>query len=627
MGKPTFAIWILLTVSLLCVRTQSIAQEFTFDASVDETQIGLNQDLTLQLTVSGNDIDNVPEPNLPELPDFLIMGRTSSTSSNISIINGKITSSRTIQYIHRLRPRNTGQLTIGAATINHNGNTYRTRPITIDVSDSAPAPSANFPMNPRGLPPGSVPSTPDEAIMGDDLFLRSHVSKRQVYIGEQVTITYKLFTRVGLSNVQYDRLPSYTGFLSEELFTAERLEYNQEILNGKRYNTVVIKQVSLFPTIAGEHKIDPYSVFCHVPVNRRNSLLDSFFDDPFSDSFFSRSEPITLKTQPASIEVKPLPAEGRPEQFSGGVGRFTLTDSIDESDATVNQPFTLTVKLSGEGNLKTVDEPILPDFRDFKRYASSSNDNIKDRNGRVGGDKTYSYVLIPLQAGALEIAPVTFSYFDPEDETYHTLITEPIPLQVAPGEDGESSVAYTTAKEEVRQLRKDIQYIKASGIKLVQQGELLYLSPWFFIFNALPITTLVGVFVYKTHSARLRQDVGYARWRRAHSETRRALQAAEQALQDESFEGAYTHIATALQQYIGDKFNVTTAGLTSQQVIDLLREKEIEPETINSLKHSLEACDMARFAPTMLTPESTRSVLDSAKRVTDTLEQRLVKRS
>ncbi|SVB91792.1 uncharacterized protein METZ01_LOCUS244646, partial [marine metagenome] len=114
MGKPTFAIWILLTVSLLCVRTQSIAQEFTFDASVDETQIGLNQDLTLQLTVSGNDIDNVPEPNLPELPDFLIMGRTSSTSSNISIINGKITSSRTIQYIHRLRPRNTGQLTIGA---------------------------------------------------------------------------------------------------------------------------------------------------------------------------------------------------------------------------------------------------------------------------------------------------------------------------------------------------------------------------------------------------------------------------------------------------------------------------------------------------------------------------------
>jgi len=627
MGKLTFPIWILLTVSMLCVRTQAIAQEFTFDASVDETQIGLNQDLTLQLTISGNDIDSVPEPNLPELPDFLIMGRTSSTSSNISIINGKITSSRTIQYIHRLRPRNTGQLTIDAATINHNGRIYRTSPIRIDVSDSAPEPSANPTMNPSGLPPGSVPSTPDEAIMGDDLFLRSHVSGRQAYIGEQVTITYKLYTRVGLSNVQYDQLPSYAGFLAEEFFTAQRLEYDQEILNGKRYNTVVIKRVSLLPSIAGKHEIDPYSVFCHVPVNRRRSRLDSFFDDPFADSFFSRSQPITLRTQPLSIEVAPLPAEGRPKQFSGGVGQFSLKGSIDEPNATVNQPFTLTVKLSGEGNLKTANEPVLPDIRDFKQYASSSDDNIGFENGRISGDKTYRYVLIPLQSGALEIAPVTFSYFDPEDETYHTIKTEPIALQVAPGEGGESSVVYTVPKEEVRQLRKDIQYIKASGITLVQQGHQLYRSPWFFILNALPIAALVGVFLYKTHSARLRQDVGYARWRRAHSKTRRALLAAEQALQKESFDGAYTHIASALQQYIGDKFNVSTAGLTSQQVIDLLHEKKIESETIDQLKHNLEACDMARFAPTMLTPESTRSVLDSAKRVIDTLEQRLVKRS
>lgn len=617
------------TLCLLLVANLAYAQDLSLMASVDRTRISLAEDVTLQITVSGTDLDGVPEPRLASMPDFQVVGRSSSTSSNISIINGKITSSRTIQYIYRLRPQNTGGFTIDPAIIVTANRTYRTDPIRIDVV--AGSGSGGSSSSSRNDPMGQGQGQPDPGEdISDDLFIRARVDRNTAYIGEQVTVTYTLYTRVSLSNVQYDRLPAFTGFLAEEVFTAQRLEYDQEIVDGKRYNTVVIKRIALFPTIEGIHDLDSYSLVCHVPVRRRRSLLDSFFDDPLTgsfDSLFSRSQAFTLTTQPQSIEVLPLPAAGKPSPFSGGVGSFSIKGQIDTAQPSLNQPFTLTITLSGKGNIKTVDGPELPDFKKFKQYASSNTENIGHSGGSVSGKKVYKHVLIPLQAGDMEIAPATFTYFDPRNKVYKTAMTEPIKLRVAPGADGESSMAYTSPKEDVRQVRQDIQYIKPAGIVMVHEGGYLYQTPWFIFLNLAPILGLMGAFVYRTHTSRLQKDVGYARWRRARGETRKLLNAAADAMKQNHLDQTFAHIATALHRYMGDKLNVSVAGMTVPQVLDLLRERDLDPETVESVKHCLDACDMARFAPTALTEDSAREVLDTAREVIEALEQKMTKRS
>lgn len=615
--------WIFLTPIL------AAGQDLSFEASVDQTQISLNQHITLTISVSGNDLDDVPEPTLPDLPDFHVIARTSASSSNISIINGKFSSSRTIQYIYRLQPRKTGSLVIDAARITYKGTTSRTAPIIIQVSDGSSRPSPTSPPSFQGGGATGQPTPADQPNLGDELFIRAIVDKNTVYVGEQVTVTYKLFVRdrVGLSNVQYDQLPAFSGFWMEDLFSAQNLDFKLEVINGKRYNTALIKQVALFPTVAGNQNIDPLSILCDVPMPRSRGLFDNFFNDPFDtslDSFFSRNRRVSIRTAPQTIKVNPLPSEGKPKPFSGGVGKFSIRGSIDKKQAEATQPLTLTIVLSGTGNLKTVSDPVLPDLTGFKQYTSSNEDHITKQNALIGGEKTYTYVLIPLSPGEQEIAPVTFTFFDPTARVYKKVSTDPIPLTVAPGNGDPSALAYITPKAEVKQLKQDIQYIKPESVALFPQGDVLYRSFWYLLLHAIPAAAVIGAILYKSHARRLRQDVGYARRRRAYGEARRELQAAERLLKQGELEQAFTHISNMLHQYIGDKYN-TSYGLTSQEASDLLSRQGVNEETLKILRSCLDACDMARFAPTMLTPESTGGVLKAAQQVIAALEQKLVK--
>lgn len=589
--------WVVLCPALVA------SQDLSVEASVDRDRLGLDEQLTFTVTVSGNSIDAVSEPTLPVMRDFTVIGRTSSSSSQINIINGRLSTSRTLQYIYGLQPRAGGQSVIGAATITYKGKTYRTQPITVQVVQGASS-------GPSGGPGGQTnPSPSDRAVMGDNLFIKAILDKTRVRRGEQITITYKLYTRVSLSNVQFDKLPAYTGFWTEELLTAQHLNFSSEVINGKRYDTALLKKVALFPTAVGHQRIEPLSILCDVPL----------------DTFFSRTQRASLRTEVLTFDVLPLPEAGKPPQFSGGVGRFTMRASIDTTQAAVNQPFTLTVVLSGEGNLKTINEPVLPNLPDFKRYSSSSTDAIIKRESHVSGEKTYKYMLIPKTPGEHRILPITFSFFDPTDNAYKTLETKPIAVTVAPGSGESIADGYAVNKEEVKQVKNDIQYIKPSTVVLSPQGDLLYRNPWFLLLQVFPILAVIGVFAYKSHAQRLRLDIGYARRRRARNAARRGLQHAGRALRHGEPEQGSMYISKALHQYLADKFNVPVAGLTSQQLFDLLSAGGVEPDTIETLRRCLDTCDMARFAPSTITPQSMREVIESAERVIAAIEKRLAK--
>jgi len=604
------------------------AQEISVTAEVNRTRITIDETLILTISVSGSDLGDVADPVLPDMRGFMIIGSTSSSSSSFNLINGSLSSSRSIRYIYQLKPRDTGSFIIDSAEVTYDGVTRETAPISIEVTPGAASPGGS-----RIAPPGSAPTTPaspsqdapDRSDLGDTVYIRTTMDKKRVYLGEQVTVTYTLYTRLGLTNARYDDVPAYTGFWLEEVFAAHHLDFKEEIIGGKRYAVAKLRQIALFPTVTGVLKIEPLSMICDVQAQRsRRSLFDSFLNDPF-DTFFSSTRQIGVASDEQSVTVLPLPTEGRPPGFGNAVGDFSLKATIDQATTEVNQPVTLTIELSGEGNLKTVEDPDLPALDFFKEYQSGTNAEYASGGQRISGTKTWEHVLIPTLPGDHTIASLSFPYFNPDIDAYRVASTDPVTITVLPPSGEQTAVVGIPGKTVVRQLRQDIQYIKPDTVFLGDQGGVLFRSSWYLLMHLIPVAVILATVFYRSHAHRLRSDAGYARRRRARSNARNELQQSRQKLAQDTLDQAFTHISGALYGYVADKCNLPTAGLTSPRVVELLGERGVDGETVSLVKDCLEACDMARFAPTALTAEHTADVLDKALKAIESIEPQITK--
>ena len=579
-------------------------EELTFIASVDRTQLGTDDQLTLTVSVSGSDIGGIPEPMLPELEDFELLGTNRSSSSQYTLVNGKMTSSKTTDYLYTLRPRKTGRLTIGSAGLDFRGKTYRTEPIKIEVVKGSSTPHST----PRTQTP-SAPAVPEETTT-DDLFVRMELDRRTVYTGEQITVTYALYNRINLVNVQYDQVPAFTGFWTEEVFNAERLNFQQQVIGGKRYQVAVLKKMALFPTTSGEIEVEPLQLVCDI----RQAGRDLF-------DFFGRTRRVRIATQPASVTVKPLPIDGRPTDFSGAVGEYTLTARIDKNQAAAGEPLELTVEIGGKGNLHTLPPPRLPSLDDFKSFDPEISESISRTSSRIEGRKTYSYVLIPQEEGSSRIESISLSFFDPGKERYQQARSEPIAIQVLPGQEETYSPAAGLSKKEIRVLGRDIRYIKPVPVDLQHQGKPLFSSLFFQIIQAIPLLAVLGTILARRRRDRLDADIPYARRRRAVKMARKHLQEAETLIGDASAAPFYSAVHRGLCHYLADKFNLTAAGLTSQDLHRKLNERKIESDLIDRLNGCMNACDLARFAPADERAEDRRLMLSQARELISRLEK------
>ncbi len=606
------------------------AQEISVTAEVNRTRLTTDETLVLTITVSGSGLGDVAEPVLPDMRGFVIIGSTSSSSTSFSLTNGKLSSSGTVRFIYQLKPRDTGSFVIDASEVTYDGVTHETSPITIEVAPGATG--AASPGGSRIAPPGSPPAAPsgpsqgaeERPDLGDAVYILNTVDKTRVYLGEQVTVNYTLYTRLGLTNARYDDVPTYTGFWLEELFAAHHLDFMEEIIGGRRYAVAKLRQIALFPTVTGELKIEPLSMICDVQGERsRRSLFDRFLNDPFDT--FSTTRQIRVASEAQSITVLPLPSEGRPPGFSNAVGDFSLKATVDLDTTEVNQPVTLTIVLSGEGNLKTVEDPVLPPLDYFKEYQSGTNAKYESGGQRMSGTKTWEHVLIPTIPGDHTIASLSFPYFSPDIDAYRVSTTDSITIKVLPASGEQTAVAGMPRKTIVRQLRQDIQYIKPETVFLGDQGEFLFRSAWYLLLHILPVAVVLATVFYRSHTRRLRDDVGYARWRRADSDARSELQRSRQKLKQGAFDQAFTGISSAIYGYIADKCNQPAAGLTSPRVVELLGERGVDDVTVGLVRDCLEACDMARFAPTALTAEHTEDVLGKALKAIEFIESQITK--
>ena len=613
---------------LLLVSPALSGQEISVTAEVSRTRMTVDETLMLTVTVSGSDLGDIPKPVLPDMQAFVLMGSSSSTSSSFNLVNGKLSSSRSVRYIYQLRPRKAGTFVIDSAEVTYDGATHETTPISIEVtpSTSGPASSAGNRVAPgSGSPPsatGSIQDGPARSDLGDAVYIRTTLDKQRAYVGEQVTVTYTLYTRLGLSNARYDVVPSYTGFWLEELFSAHHLDFMEEIIAGRRYAVSKLRQVALFPTVTGELNIDPMTMICDVQGERsRGSLFDSFLNDPF-DTFFSTTRQIRVTSVAQSVQVHPLPNAGRPAGFSNAVGDYSLKATVDQATTEVNQPVTLTIVLAGEGNLKTVEDPVLPPLGDFKEYQSGNKAEYESGGLRISGTKTWEHVLIPTVPGEHVIAPLAFPFFNPETESYRVTATDPVTVTVLPA-SGAQTAAAMPRKTLVRQLRKDIQYIKPESVFLGDQGAELYRSSWYLLLHVLPVAAILATVLYKSQAHRLRRDAGYARRRKAKSNALGELRRSKEKLKANALDEAFTGISNALYGYIADKCNLPTAGLTSPRVVQLLRERGVNEETVGLVRDCLDACDLARFARTAHSAEHTEDLLGRMRSGIESIESQL----
>ena len=576
--------YIILVVSfflLLFLNRPSFSKDISFNALVDKTEVGLDDQITLTISVSGN-VKSIPQPQLPSLEGFTVY--SAGRSQNFTYSGGKIASSVTFNYI--LAPRKAGKFTIGSAQIVLDGKTYRTDPINITISaeeepEAAPAPSQKE-------------SVTKKELQGKDLFIETSADKKKAYVNEQITLTFRFYQGVRLFHNPEYFPPSLTGFWAEDL--PPRKQY-YKVVNGRQYFVQELK-TALFPTASGKHTIGKAELKCTIED------LDRFLSkDPFRMldrdlmSLFRQGKPQVLRSKPIQIEVLPLPEMGKPENFGGTVGNFKLKVSVDKKEVEVGEPITLRMKISGAGNVKSVGKPTLPELKDFRIYDSGSSENISKKNYLVQGVKTYEMVLIPKKAGKYNLPPLEFPFFEPKTKSYKTLRSEPILITALPGAQASPTEMAQLSKQEIGQAIKDIRYIKLSASQLKNQGDHLYKNPLFLFFQLIPLLAFAISLRYQKHQKKLNSDVGYARLRRAHKLAKKRLADTKKLISTEKSKEFYGEVAKAMIGYVGDKLNLPAYGLTKDRIEFELSHRGIEKEKVNNLLKLLDSCDYARFAP------------------------------
>jgi hypothetical protein len=575
---PSIFIWSLLVGFV----PNSMAGDLTVKAYLDKTVVGMNEQFTLYVELSGKSINSASNPQLPSMEAFAAyLG--SGSSQNIQYINGKMTASKTISYHFQAFAE--GVFEIGSVTVKAGNEDYRTDLIRIEIQKTA---SSSQPS--RGREDVTQGTGPAEG----DLFLRVIPSKVRVYQNEPVIVTYKIYTRVEVTSFGYAKLPTTAGFWVEDFIQDQQPRTSTEILEGKQYTVATIRKVALFPMSAGQKIIDPLVINCDVRVRRKTrDVFDSFFDDPF----FGRSVQKAIQSKPLKIDVLSLPEEGKPRDFSGVVGQFAISGSLDKSAVKTNEACTFTIKITGKGNIRTLPEPSVVFPPDFEIYPPKSSENIERKESEITGSKIFEYILVPRVQGPQKIKPVRIPYFDPVSKTYKTLETKEFLLDVSKGKEEFTMAHSGFTKEEVKLLGQDIRFIKTAVPVFRKTGNLFrnhLLIGFFFIF---PLLCLGFAVLYRKHLDRLEGDIAYARGRVATRAAHRRLSVAKSALKISTQKEFYAEIGKALMGYVGNKLNISEAGMITDDVRAHLQKRGAGSETIETYFSCLETCNLKRFSP------------------------------
>ncbi len=610
MSRPVAVGWMVAAV-LLAAAAGPTAAQIQFQASVDRRQTSEQEPIHLVLSVqSVENITRVPAPEIA-LGDFHVEGPAVSTQ--VQMVNFATTYGR--DYTYTLYPKRAGTFTLGPARLTHSGRVYQTQPIQVTVVAGA-ASRAPTPTRPGGQ---AAPGTADPPAADDVLFVRARTDRRQAYVGQQVTLSYDLVYRVPLANVGFRELPSFAGFWAKELFAAQQLNARREQIRGVLYNAAPLRQMALFPTTAGRQRIDPLAVSCDVPDRSAGfgSPFQQLLDDPF---FGGGTRTVLVRSDPVTIDALPLPEAGRPAEFTGAVGDFTLAARAEPAEVQVGDPVTLRVEISGQGNLETVKAPPVS-AAGFKVYDPKLTEEPRSDDTRVGGRRVWEYILLPDRGGQLQVPSVRFAWFDPDRGQYRQAASPSTTVRVR-GSAAPAGPANVASRTDLEPVGQDIRHIKPDLDRLQQPLDLAGSWAYWSGLIAMP-ACLAGFVLYRRHQQRLQGDVAYARRRRARGRASSRLRRANQLLAANQPAEFHAEVQRALLAFLADRLNLPEARLTPDLAAEALQEHGIDPEVTERLRALLVQCEFVRFAPPTNAAATMDEALEQAGRLLAELETRI----
>ena len=563
--------YLLLFLGLFIGSIPSFAQDedaVTFEMKLSKEKLGINERLRVEFAMN-KDGDNF---NPPSFDGFqVVMGPSQSISS--SWINGKRSFSKSYSYI--LKPTAQGSFTIGQAAIEIDGETYKTLPRKVQITAAVDNPNA----------PKSADDVADES-----LHLVAEVSKGNPYLNEAVTVVYKLYISSNISVTNFRPLdsPKYNNFWSQDIPVTKYNTVN-ETYNGKPYRSVILKRVVLYPQKEGKLEIEPLSleIYVDVPTNRR---------DFFGSRIYTQASK-TVSAGKRSLNVLPLPEEGKPSGFGGAVGQFDFQVTTSKTSLNASESLQAKVEISGKGNLKLfqLPEPELPSSLEV--YEPEFDENVRTTISGMQGKVANNYTIVPSFRGRYPIPSISFSYFDPKSKSYRTLTSDEITINVMEGPTDNAQVAQGQAGRPkiTVQNGRQFHFIKTQS-NLFSIGSSQFFGSQKFLWLLFgPLTLIPLVLFLRKRKQESDADVEGNRLKRANRLARKYLSTAKKQLDNP--DGFYVALEKALHNYLKAKLKIETSEFSKERIVDLLNEKNVDESTTSQFLELLKSCEMARYSP------------------------------
>ena len=593
-------------IFLLVVITSGYLFAQEFSASVDKSTLGQNERFQIYFTFQNGDLNRLTSFTPPTFKGInLISGP--NESRNMQIINGQVSGSLTYSFI-AVAP-NIGKAEIGSASVNYNGSKLKTDPITINVVKCV---STNKQVDSKlGI---------SKEELNNNVFIRAIPDKNRIVQGEQLTVTYKLYTKLNISSPQISKLPTFNGFWSEDLESSQNIQFKIEMYKNERFRVATIKKVALFPTKSGSLELTPFELRVPVIVKSKRGGND-IFDDFFNDSFFGRTETIEhiAKSNKLTVRVDALPSSNVPKSFTGAVGKFNFDIKLDKSEVELKEAITVKARISGSGNISLISLPDIEFPTGFEKYEPKNSESVSRKNV-ISGRKDIEFIIVPRIPGDKQIDPIEFTYYDLSKKRYVTLASESFNIKVKEGEGGINQNISGYSKEDVKLLNEDIRFIKTSSFNFIKREDLANVSFLFILGLIFPLGGLLALLIIQKRQNKLAGNLSLLKYQKAEKNAKNMLKKATKSLETNDLADYYNNLSLSLFGYLGDKLKIQTADFTLDKAIESLKMNKIDQNLIDKIKKVSEKCEFARFAPSAVGSDKNGEIYKSVESIIGNLE-------
>ena len=573
--------YIILLLMMLGYQVHVAAQHISVSAP---SHVAAGENFRVAYTINTSDVE---EFRMGGVQDGLevIAGPYTSSQSSYQMINGHTSSSSSVTITYTLYAAKNGSFTIGASHALVGGKRLSSRPVKIQVSGHAQR--TNGAPNMHGQDSYDQPHmrSAGSAISGSDLFIKVSASKKRVHEQEPILLTYKVYTQVDLTQLE-GKMPDLKGFHTQEVPLPQQKTFHTETVNGRPYKCVTWSQYVMYPQMTGRLEI-PSITFKGIVVqqNRNVDPMEAFFNGGSGYVEVKKD----IKAPGITLQVDPLPQ--RPANFSGGVGKFNISASLDKKEVKAGEPITLRVVVGGIGNLKLLKQPVVNFPKDFDKYDAKVTDKTRLTANGVEGNMVYDFLAVPRNQGSYTIPSVELTYYDTSKNAYKTIKTQPFKVEVEKG-DGTAGESEDFASQD-----KDIHTIKLGKVEQHKANEMFFGSFGYWISLLMPLIAFVVLLIVFRRRAIENADIVKKRSNRAGKIATKRLRLANKLMLQGKQGEFYDEVMRALWGYMSYKLNMPAEKLNRDNIRETLGRHFVDDATIEKFTTALDECEFERYAP------------------------------